>query len=413
MALRAVHTLAAAVGHHCTVCCACPGRGQRAGGRPGPAAYSVGAGSGPNWASAFTPRINLNSLGWTPTSSTKSRTPKKTSRRRSRGSSTGGSGRAIFALQGATPWTGCTSPTTRPKGGTSHRHNLRLEYRLNRLRPYATGNYASVKDRPGYEIDARARHTETAFGAGLDVRFGGKTHGGIAARQTTSVFDGDAVFEGSSLAEALNRKAEYGSVTFRYRATSLTALTLLGEAGRERFDESPERDNDSFRIMPGIELDPFALVRGKARVGYRRIEAISPMIPDFEGVVAAADLSYVLLGRTRFAVAVDRDVQFSYEVDQPDHLFTGVNGSVRQGLGLGWDVEVRGSLQQLAYRQAIGASASEAGRIDRVQSYGGGIGYLLRGGIRLAANADFTRRRTDYGSAYEAFRYGLASSYAF
>ena len=219
--------------------------------------------------------------------------------------------------------------------GVSHGHTLRPEYRFNRLLLYASGSYASIKDRPGYEIDARARHEQTSAGAGFDVRFGGKTHLDLFAHQTTSRFAGDEEFEGTSLASTLNRRSDHASATFRYDLTKLTAFVVLGEVGRERFDESSERNNESFRIMPGFDFDQFALLKGKARVGYRRFNALSPAIPDFEGVVAEVDLAYVLLGRTRFGVQVDRDIQFSYEADQPYYLLTSVRGSIRQGLGAG------------------------------------------------------------------------------
>ncbi len=129
-----------------------------------------------------------------------------------------------------------------------------------------------IKDRPGYEIDARARHTETAVGAGLEVRVTGKTHVDIAGRHTTYRFAGDQVFEGTSLDQILNRKGTFGSATIRYSATPLTTLTLLGEVSQDRFDGSPVRDNNSFRIMLGVEFDPFAF----AWVGMsRRVDTIS------------------------------------------------------------------------------------------------------------------------------------------
>lgn len=54
--------------------------------------------------------------------------------------------------------------------GTNQSHKLTLEYRLNRIRPYAGGSYLDTRDRPGFEIDARARHTETGFRGGAIIR---------------------------------------------------------------------------------------------------------------------------------------------------------------------------------------------------------------------------------------------------
>lgn len=298
--------------------------------------------------------------------------------------------------------------------GLSHRHELRTEYRLNHLRPYALGSYASIKDRVGYEIDTRARHTETALGVGLLVLSGSKTEVDLVGRQTTYRFEGDPIYNDTNIAENLNRKGTIGSATLRYRATALTRLTLLGEFSRDRFDSSAQRDNSSFRMMPGVEFDPFALITGTARVGYRQINMTAPTIPDFSGLVADVNLQYVLLGRTRFSVAVQRDIQYSYDIKVPYYLLTGVMASVRQELGMGWDIEARASNQRLEYRQArSGAGESVPGPVDRVQSYGAGIGYRVSQGSRIGANVDYYQRRSDYQRAYHTIRWGVTTTYEF
>jgi hypothetical protein len=166
--------------------------------------------------------------------------------------------------------------------------------------------------------------------------------------------------------------------------------------------------------MPGIELSPDALLKGSARAGFRRLDMEDASMPDFEGVVASANIAYVLLGRTRFTVAVDRDVQFSYETIRPYYVLTGVGGSVRQTLGMGVDAEVRGSQQRLEYRKASDAGDAVADRLDKVDSLGGGIGYTFSGGTRAAFNADYYHRRSPQtGRGYEGLRAGLAVTYGF
>jgi hypothetical protein len=228
------------------------------------------------------------------------------------------------------------------------------------------------------------------------------------------VFDGEERFLGSNLADILNRSAGYGVLTTRYRLTPLTTLTLLAEAGKESFSTSPDRDNRSFRIMPGVEFDPFALLKGSARLGVRRLDMQSAQIPDFQGLVASVNLAYVLMGRTRFTVAVDRDIQFSFETQQPYYLLTGVGLTVRHTFGRGWDVEARGNRQALAYETSPGATGVTIGRVDHVDTLGGGIGYTLSQGSRLGVNVDYLRRRSPvYARAYEGLRGGLAVTYGF
>ena len=363
---------------------------------------------------AFTPNIVLKNLGWDSNVFSVAEDPKGDFTLTAGGLVNWWMRVAKMRLLGTASVDGVYYATYASERGVNQRYDLRAEYRFNRLRPYVLGSWASIKDRPGYEIEARARHDEAAIGAGLDVRVTSKTHVDIAGHYATYRFAGDQVFAGSDLAETLNRKSTFGVATLRYSATPLTTLTLLGEVGQDRFDESPERDNNSFRIMPGVQFDPFALVKGGARVGYRRLDMLSPVIPDFSGLVADVDLSYVLLGRTRFSVGVNRDIQFSYDVTHPYYVLSGVTASVRQGLGMGWDVEARGYSQRLAYRQVLGASDGATGPVDRVESYGGGIGHRLSQGTRIGANIDYYRRRSAaYLYDYDALRYGLSATYEF
>ena len=53
-------------------------------------------------------------------------------------------------------------------------------------------------------------------------------------------------------------------------------------------------------------------------------------MPGYKGSIASVNLSYVLLGVTKFAVDSSRDVKYSYDVNQPYYVQTGVGGSVSQ-----------------------------------------------------------------------------------
>ena len=46
----------------------------------------------------------------------------------------------------------------------------RYELRFNRFRPYGSASWLDTRERPGYEIDARARHYEAEYHAGGDLR---------------------------------------------------------------------------------------------------------------------------------------------------------------------------------------------------------------------------------------------------
>lgn len=241
-----------------------------------------------------------------------------------------------------------------------------------------------------------------------------KTRLDLAGFQRQYEFTGDDKFQGTSLAAILNRKMTGGSGTLLFSLTPLTTLTLLGEAGQERFAGEPVRDNSSFRIMPRVELSPDALLKGSARVGYRKLNMTAPTIPDFQGIVASVNVSYVMLGRTRLTVTADRDVQFSHEIARPYYVQTSVGGAIRQSLARGFALEARGAEQRLAYRRATDSAESTADRLDKGRVLGGGLGYTASGGTRIAINADYFRRRSPViGRDYSGLRAGLAVTYGF
>jgi len=303
--------------------------------------------------------------------------------------------------------------TYKTQGGFNQSHSLNFEVPLSRFKPYIGGSYLNTNDRVGYEIDARARHTETAGQGGVVTRLSGRTGIDLYGRYVQFRYIGDETFLGSTLAEQFNKKVTAAGATLRYSLTPLTTLTLNGDWSDERYDEAVTRDNTSFRIVPGVSFKPAALLNGSATVGYRKLNMLNINIPDFSGVVASVDLSYVLLGRTRFGLNVGRDILFSFETLQPYYLQTSVGGSIRFGLGRGFDIEARGYTANLDYQTSTKADSLLKGRVDKIISYGGGVGYKLTDGSRIAFYVDEYQRTSPTLSfrGYNGLRYGFAITY--
>jgi len=300
------------------------------------------------------------------------------------------------------------------QSGFNQRHDVALLMPLRRLRPYVGGYYLSTNDRPGYEINARLRHAETGVNGGAVVHLSSRLDLDLSGRQTTYEYD-DEDYAGNPYSTTLNHRTQAYGAQARYRVSSLTTLTLIADSLRERYTESPDRDNDGYRILPGVEFDPLALVKGKAQVGYRKLNAIAAGMPDFSGLVANVELSYVLLGTTRFAVGASRDVYVSYEIDEPFYVQPGFTLSVTQQMTGPWDVQARGGWYRLSYRQAAASDiASQPGRVDHYGVWGGGVGYRVGRDIRVGFNLDYVRRESVVpGQSYDGLRGGMAATYAF
>jgi hypothetical protein len=293
----------------------------------------------------------------------------------------------------------------------STRNQIRAELPLNRLTPYVVESYTNAKERPGYEIDSRARRTENTVTLGADLRVGAKSSVGFSAWRTDVRFDADEVFLGTFLSDVLNRTGDGLRLTLRRRLTPLTTAVIDAEAQRDRFDFTPDRDADSVRVVGGFDFSPMTLITGSGRVGFRKFDPVGFGGRGYRGIVAAADLGYTFQ-RTRIGLRVDRDITYSFDFANPYYLQTGVGVTATQKITPRWDVQFTASHQQLAYRAL--ASNLSTGRTDRVRIVGGGVGYSPGPGTRLGFSVDtFSRRSDNQSRAYEGVRIGTGVTYGF
>jgi hypothetical protein len=283
---------------------------------------------------------------------------------------------------------------------------------LNRLVIDLGANYANARDRPGYEIDARSLRTETKFNGSVEIRALSKTFFGIRGDRQRIDFDKAAVFLGANLHSELNHVMTSTGLVVRHQLTPLTSVALTASRSQDRFDFSSLRDSDSNALAMSLTLDPFALIKGSATLGYRDFHPRSTGLNDYKGMTAAIDLSYSVFDTTRFSVKALRDIQYSYDVNQPYYLQTGIDGSVAQQIFGPFDVVGRLGVQTLAYRDRAGAAVLVANRVDNVRTYGAGVGYHMGKDVRLGFNVDQSQRISDVtGRQYSGLKFGTAVTY--
>jgi hypothetical protein len=273
-------------------------------------------------------------------------------------------------------------------------NEARWEVPLARLTPFIAGSYINSRERQGYEIDSRSRRRDDSVTLGTSLRLSGKTSFVVSARRFNANYDETESFLGTTLAEALNRREDTGQVQFRYELTPLTTFVLDTDFVRDRFELSNLRDTDSIRVMPGFEFKPFALISGRAFVGYRQFDPSSVTLPDYRGLVASVDATYVR-NSTRFQAKVDKDVAYSYAINHPYYALLDTGLTVTQRVTRAWEVVGRGSRQSLVYRQLSSSGATGDQPTDRGYAYGGGIGYLVAETFRLGFDANYYTRRSE------------------
>lgn len=285
------------------------------------------------------------------------------------------------------------------------------QFRFNRLRPYVAAGTLNTRERPGYEIDVRARRYEGSFRSGVDFRVASKSVVRAEFRRADSSFDGDAVFEGRPLNQALSRNLQAFDLSWRQRLTALTTWVTRASIEAERFEFEELRNSNTFRINAGFELGRFALIRGAAFVGYRRLKGVEgSVIPAFSGITTNTNVSYTAPSQTRLSAAVSRDIQYSYDLLTPYYVQTGWTATLTQRITGRWDAQASGGRDRLAYQGVI----DELDRGDFVGRWGGGIGYSIGDQVRISFDIQSFYRSSELpGREYGGVRSGLSVTYGY
>jgi hypothetical protein len=295
---------------------------------------------------------------------------------------------------------------------------VRANVYLGRVTVFAEDSYVNSHQRANYEIDARARQLQNDVAGGLSVRLTTKLSMEVAARRGETRFASDAFFDGQRLQDTLNRDTRTFTATMRHKLSPLTTIGVRYDRQEDRFPISPVRNTDSFRVMPGVELKPRALINGSAWVGYRSFTPKDPIMPAQKGLVSQLGLSYTLLGATTFGVTYDRDYQFSYQVETPYFVDNSVGVFIRRSVGGRFDIIANAARHRYAY-QALAIQPAQVvaspDRVDTTDNYGVNLGYRLKRHTRVGFGVSYWTRDspTDAARAYDGLRIGTTATYGF
>ena len=274
--------------------------------------------------------------------------------------------------------------------------------------------YDNVHERPGFEIDTRAGRKDETYSGAVEYHALSKTYVGVSGSRKRTRFASDAQYDGTNLDTSLNRVNTTAAVNVRHQLAPLTNLTLSVTRLMDRFEFSPERDSDATTAQATIAFLPGALLKGSFTLGYSAFRPVDPDLPGYTGPIGTASLSAVLLGTTKFGVTGSRGVEYSYDVNQPYYVRTGIAGSITQQIFGPFDLEARAGTEMLAYRDLAGAAVEVANRTDYVNTFGAGVGYHMGRSLRLAFNVDKVKRDSQLADhQYDNFKFGTALSTTF
>lgn len=283
---------------------------------------------------------------------------------------------------------------------------------LNRLRFSVGGSYLWARERPSLEIDARVPRRETQYSGAAEVRTFSRTFFGVQASRRRVDFQDEASFVDAALQFQLDRVATAVAVTARHELTPLTSISF--DVGRQddRFEFSTLRDSDSTTAGVQVIFDPSAAIKGSARVGYRDFNPVDSSVPGYQGPTVAVDLSYILLGSTRFGVQVTRDVQYSYDINQPYFVQSGLAATIQQQIYGPVDAIAGLGFYSLDYHDRVGAIVLFPDRTDKDRSFNVGVGYHMTPDLRIGARLEKQWRDSENPiRRFAGFRIGLVCSY--
>jgi hypothetical protein len=285
----------------------------------------------------------------------------------------------------------------------------RLDLDLMRLVPRLGGEIVHTRQRPNEEFDQRVQQRNVAAFGGVMVPIGAKARLDVEMRREEYDYSQGSASD-AEIASALNRTSRRVILQAGFDLTPLTRFVVQADARTDRFAYTQERDGNSVRVMPGLEIQPSALVSGKAFVGYRNLKTPSASVPDFEGVVAAVELKYVAADVFRITGEVKRDLDYSLDLDDSVYVSTTMGVEVVQALGLSWDVVGRIRHAALAYQEVD----PSAGRTDRMWIFGVGFGRRIGSGFRVGFDVDYADRSSVLPDrAFDGLRYGISVTYGY
>lgn len=290
----------------------------------------------------------------------------------------------------------------------------RVDVDLGWFQPYALASFLETQERLNVELDARAPRTQTTLAAGTKVLLSTKTGLVFDYRQDGLDFAEGTTFDGVPLSQSLNSTTKTLEGGLELYLTPLTTFSVVASRQTDRFDQSPEKDADTFRILPSIRMEAPAIIRGSLAVGYRRFSPIDPETPDYSGLVVKGSLTHTFAERTKVDLLLSRDVQYSFEETAPYYVTTGFRVVVTQQLGEPFDVRAIVGRDRLEYREEATSTVPNDTRIDRASVLGAGVGYRFHPNLRTGLDVEFAKRTSDAPDRrYDRTRVFASMTYGF
>lgn len=278
----------------------------------------------------------------------------------------------------------------------------RMEFPTTRVHPVVSASWEHAKERNSNEIDIRAPRTQMAYTVGLAVPITPDSTLTVTGGHDELRYDEGTQFRGIDLSTRLNHQSKTANATLRSNLTPLTRLVVRLDGGRDEFTFDPKNNTDNLRGFAGLEFAADAIIRGRVGAGYHKMlpRGSNPSL-NYTGWTSQADLSYTLLGRTRFAGHTSHDTSYS-GLDNRAYYVSTIGGlEITHNLVGPIDVELRGSREKLGY-----AATPEGlrARTEYADLVGGGLVIRMSSQTHIGFYYDDQQRRSSEGLLFNYSR---------
>jgi hypothetical protein len=267
----------------------------------------------------------------------------------------------------------------------------RVDVLPSRLRLTVGAGYVQTRERPSLEIELRAEREQRELWGGFGFEISPVARVYATAHQMDLRFEGDEIYRGTSLRDALNRREEAIEAGVAVSVTPFTTLLVSARRTHDRFVTDVRRDSDSQSARAELSFAPDAIIQGRVNVGYRDLKPADPAVSRFRGVTSGAALSFTGFWRGRMELEASRNVSYSYDVNEAYYVGTDVVGTYTQRVVGAVDVLTRGGVGTMDYGRRDGVDD----RVDSMRTLAAGVGYNFNHGGRLGMTYEYQTRNSE------------------
>jgi putative beta-barrel porin BBP2 len=290
---------------------------------------------------------------------------------------------------------------------------LRFNFSASRFKPFIGAQDSHARTRPNPEIDARVRQLARQVTGGSAFDLTERTAITASAALDDSTYDTGQVFRGIDLSRTLNRKGRSYSGGISYAVTPLTTLVLAGKYVADLFPLSHLRDSKTYGFAPTLQFSPDAAIRGQVSAGMEVFKPNDAQFAEYKGAIYDAMLNWSMFSNnTTFDVRGSRNVGYSYRVNDPYYLITGLRINVIQKFVGPFDLTAGAEREYLSYRwhRGVAEPSGSNPQNDTTDILTGGVGINMQRGFRLVLSVEKTRRHAGTDSTLNYQRTRLLST---